>query len=160
MHVVRRTPSHHIVERWPTGYETWVCCTSFGRFVVPDVKYSRAVSPAGVGPSGTNSSVVAAASANRFQSAGSDAPTPMRRTAGSIPSRRSARAPSVTTASARPCSMRYARSEADSRVEVGIDTAPSLVIASITSHSSIVLLSMTITWSPRPMPRLRSQAAT
>lgn len=41
-----------------------------------------------------------------------------------------------------------------------METAPIFVIASITSHSSIVLFSITITWSPRPMPRAASQAAT
>src|SRR5688500_15808127 len=32
------SPSQYIVDRWPTGYETWVCSTSLGRDVVPEVK--------------------------------------------------------------------------------------------------------------------------
>jgi hypothetical protein len=31
-------PSQYIVERWPTGYDTCVCSTSFGLAVVPEVK--------------------------------------------------------------------------------------------------------------------------
>ena len=31
-------PIQYIVDRWPTGYETWVCSTSLGRAVVPEVK--------------------------------------------------------------------------------------------------------------------------
>src|SRR6476619_4713262 len=50
-----RTPSQYIVDRCPTGYETWVCSTSFGRDVVPDVKYSSIGSPGAVPgwPAGT-----------------------------------------------------------------------------------------------------------
>ena len=44
-----RRPSHQRVDRWPTGYETWVWRTSLGvADVVPDVKYNRLRSPAGV----------------------------------------------------------------------------------------------------------------
>src|SRR4051794_26748257 len=46
-------PIQYIVERCPAGYETWVCSTSLGRAVVPEVKYSSRVSPALVTPSGT-----------------------------------------------------------------------------------------------------------
>ena len=34
----------------------WVCSTSFGFAVVPDVKYRKSGSVAGVGPSGVNRS--------------------------------------------------------------------------------------------------------
>jgi hypothetical protein len=78
----------------------------------------------------------------------------------STPSSRFASELRVTTARARPCSMRYARSDADSSVEVGIETAPILVIASITSHNSIMLPSITMTWSPRRTPMSVSQFAT
>src|ERR1700730_2784453 len=31
------SPSQYIVDRWPTGYETWLCSTSLGSAVVPEV---------------------------------------------------------------------------------------------------------------------------
>ena len=46
-------PIQYMVDRCPIGYDTWVCCTSLGRLVVPLVKYSRAVSSAGVAASGS-----------------------------------------------------------------------------------------------------------
>nr|BFE68813.1 hypothetical protein GCM10020092_021140 [Actinoplanes digitatis] len=33
-----RSPIQYIVDRCPAGYDAWVCSTSFGRAVVPDVK--------------------------------------------------------------------------------------------------------------------------
>ena len=33
-----RRPIQYIVDRWPTGYEAWVCSTSLGCAVVPEVK--------------------------------------------------------------------------------------------------------------------------
>src|SRR4051794_30994398 len=45
-------PIQYIVERCPTGYDTWVCSTSLGCAVVPEVKYSSSVSSALVTPSG------------------------------------------------------------------------------------------------------------
>src|SRR4051812_42743467 len=50
-----RRPIQYIVDRCPAGYDAWVCSTSFGRAVVPDVKYSNNVSVARVAPSGVNS---------------------------------------------------------------------------------------------------------
>src|SRR4029450_6304805 len=44
-----RRPIQYIVDRCPTGYEVWVCSTSFGRAVVPEVKYRSSVSSAQVG---------------------------------------------------------------------------------------------------------------
>ena len=48
-------PIQYIVAKWPTGYDTWVCSTSFGRAVVPEVKYSISGSEALVSPSGVKS---------------------------------------------------------------------------------------------------------
>src|SRR3981189_2880060 len=48
------SPSQYIVERPPTGYLRWLCRTSFGFAVVPEVKYSSIGSSALVGPSGAN----------------------------------------------------------------------------------------------------------
>ena len=31
-------PIQYMVDRWPAGYEAWVCSTSLGLLVVPDVK--------------------------------------------------------------------------------------------------------------------------
>src|SRR5450759_2447087 len=73
-----RTPSHHIVERWPTGYETWVCRTSFGRDVVPDVKYKRLRSEALPGSLGVYAVGAFSDSANETQP-GTCSPTPIRR---------------------------------------------------------------------------------
>src|SRR5215475_15558678 len=50
-----RRPIQNIVDRWPTGYEVWVCSTSFGSAVVPLVKYSSSGSVPAVGPSGEES---------------------------------------------------------------------------------------------------------
>src|SRR3954447_26358847 len=47
-------PIQYIVDRCPTGYETWVCSTSFGCAVVPEVKYSSSGSSARVATSGVN----------------------------------------------------------------------------------------------------------
>ena len=58
-----RNPIQYMVDRWPIGYETCVCCTNFGRAVVPEVKYSNRVSEALVSPSGTNSTGERSASA-------------------------------------------------------------------------------------------------
>src|SRR6476620_1010707 len=43
-----RRPIQKAVERCPTGYDTWVCSTSLGRAVVPDVKYNNSGSPGAV----------------------------------------------------------------------------------------------------------------
>src|SRR6266536_5993441 len=61
------SPIQYIVDRWPTGYETCVCCTSFGFAVVPEVKYSSIGSSARVGPSGVNSGDSANAAAYECQ---------------------------------------------------------------------------------------------
>src|SRR5689334_21026126 len=45
------TPCQYIVDRWPTGYDVWVCSTSLGWAVVPDVKYSSRVSSPRLRPS-------------------------------------------------------------------------------------------------------------
>lgn len=58
-----RSPVQYMVARWPTGYDTWVCSTSLGRAVVPEVKYSISGSPGSVGPSGVNAAGAPAASA-------------------------------------------------------------------------------------------------
>ena len=49
VHVARLRPIQYIVARWPIGYEAWVCSTSLGRAVVPEVKYSISGSSARVG---------------------------------------------------------------------------------------------------------------
>ncbi|CAM5435387.1 hypothetical protein SHIRM173S_00774 [Streptomyces hirsutus] len=46
------SPIQYMVARCPTGYEVWVCSTSLGCAVVPEVKYSIRGSSARVGPSG------------------------------------------------------------------------------------------------------------
>src|SRR3954453_21024032 len=48
-------PIQNIVARCPIGYDVWVCSTSLGRAVAPEVKYSISGSSARVGPSGTKS---------------------------------------------------------------------------------------------------------
>ena len=58
-----RRPIQYIVDRWPTGYDAWVCSTSLGCAVVPEVKYSSSGSLARVGPSGVNPADAPAASA-------------------------------------------------------------------------------------------------
>jgi len=50
------SPIQYMVDRCPTGYEAWVCSTSFGCAVVPDVKYSSSGSEACVTPVGVKSS--------------------------------------------------------------------------------------------------------
>src|SRR3954453_1830467 len=73
-------PIQYIVDRCPTGYDAWVCATSFGRAVVPEVKYSSRVSSAFVGASGVN----VASSARVYGSQPSASPpTAIRVTAGS-----------------------------------------------------------------------------
>jgi hypothetical protein len=57
-----RTPSQYIVERWPTGYDCWVCSTSFGRLVVPEVKYRSSRSSAAVPGCGSGESAASDAS--------------------------------------------------------------------------------------------------
>jgi len=57
-------------------------------------------------------------------------------------------------------STRQARSISDTRVEVGIATAPTFNSPRRISHSSMVLLSITIIESPRRTPRDVSQLAT
>jgi hypothetical protein len=70
VNVARLNPAQYTVDRCPTGYDTCVCSTSFGRAVVPEVKYSSSVSDARVGASGTKSASAPAASANGSQPAG------------------------------------------------------------------------------------------
>src|SRR5262249_12144919 len=70
-------PIQYIVDRWPTGYETCVGCTSFGRAVVPEVKYSSSVSPALVVPSGAKSAGADPESA-KFSQPSTGSPTAMR----------------------------------------------------------------------------------
>jgi hypothetical protein len=54
--------------------------TSFGvAEVVPEVKYSRLRSSAGVGPDGTNVAVTSCEPSNESQPSGASAPTAMRR---------------------------------------------------------------------------------
>jgi hypothetical protein len=66
----------------------------------------------------------------------------------------------VTTCETRPRSTRSARSSAVSNVVAGMTTAPSFIAASIVSHSSTWLPSMSrIRW-PRWTPRARSHPAT
>src|ERR1044072_9896010 len=60
-------PIQYIVDRWPTGYETCVCCTSLGRAVVPEVKYSNRVSSALVTPSGAKAADACRESAEASQ---------------------------------------------------------------------------------------------
>src|SRR5881275_1860419 len=72
-----RMPIQYMVDRCPTGYEAWVCSTSFGRAVVPDVKYSSNVSSARVGASGSKRSGAPYASAYPDHP-GTGAPTAMR----------------------------------------------------------------------------------
>src|SRR5690606_39835577 len=55
------SPIQYIVDRWPTGYEAWVCATIFALDVVPEVKYSRRRSSALVRPSTVKSSDSSAA---------------------------------------------------------------------------------------------------
>src|SRR5919107_3059684 len=62
-----RSPIQYIVDRCPTGYDAWVCSTSFGWAVVPDVKYSSSVSDACVSPSAVKSAGASEASANDRQ---------------------------------------------------------------------------------------------
>src|SRR3712207_6848103 len=45
-----RSPAQYIVERWPSGYDAWLCSTSFGFAVVPDVKHRSSGSDAAVAP--------------------------------------------------------------------------------------------------------------
>src|SRR5437763_12635232 len=71
-------PTQYIVARWPIGYEVWVCSTSLGRAVVPEVKYSISGSSARVGPSGRNSAVTAYASSYGSQPSPGSPPTEMR----------------------------------------------------------------------------------
>src|SRR5919107_6028860 len=49
-----RIPAQYIVDRCPSGYDTWLCSTSLGFAVVPEVKYRSSGSDAGVAPSGAN----------------------------------------------------------------------------------------------------------
>ena len=56
-------PIQRMVVTWPTGYEVWVCSTSFGLLVVPDVKYSSSRSSALVFGCGTGLSGASAVSA-------------------------------------------------------------------------------------------------
>src|ERR671924_2205175 len=51
-------PIQYMVARCPIGYELWVCSTSLGRAVVPEVKYSISGSSASVWASGVKSSEV------------------------------------------------------------------------------------------------------
>jgi hypothetical protein len=77
------------------------------------------------------------------------------------PSNLPARSVGAKVNAAPAVSMRQARSVSLSSVDVGIATPPTLRSAISTSHSSIVLLSITIARSPRCMPRSsRSQEAT
>src|SRR3954470_8734456 len=62
-----RSPIQYSVDRWPIGYDACVCSTSFGRAVVPDVKYRSSVSEARVTPSGENSTEGPAASPDASQ---------------------------------------------------------------------------------------------
>ncbi len=65
-----------------------------------------------------------------------------------------------TTNRAPPRAIRSARSVGPTAVVVGMITAPSFMIASIVSHSSTWLPSITITASPRATPCRASHAAT
>ena len=56
--------------------------------------------------------------------------------------------------------MRSCRSAVETSIVVGTSTAPSLIPASIDSHSSTWLPSMTIMWVPRVTPAARSMFAT
>src|SRR5919206_412157 len=47
-------PAQYMVDRCPSGYEAWLCSTSLGFAVVPEVKYRSSGSEAAVGPSGAN----------------------------------------------------------------------------------------------------------
>src|SRR2546429_7882023 len=70
-------PIQYGVAGWPIGYEVWVCSTSLGRAVVPEVKYSISGSSARVGPSGVKSAEAAYASSYACQPSGAP-PTAMR----------------------------------------------------------------------------------
>src|SRR3954454_25088605 len=72
-----RRPIQYIVDRCPTGYDAWVCSTSFGFAVVPDVKYRRSGSEASVTPSGANAGLASRASSNESQPS-TRAPTAIR----------------------------------------------------------------------------------
>lgn len=57
------SPIQYIVVRCPIGYDTWVCSTSLGRAVVPEVKYSISGSSQRVIPSGAKPGSASYASA-------------------------------------------------------------------------------------------------
>jgi hypothetical protein len=68
-------------------------------------------------------------------------------------------AASTITAFICPRSMRSRRSASESSIVAGLSTAPSFIAASISSHSSTRLGSITSRRSPRPIPRLRRKLA-
>src|SRR3954452_6272673 len=70
-------PIQYMVARCPIGYEVWVCSTSLGRAVVPEVKYSISGSSARVGPSGVKPAGAAYASSYGWQPPGAP-PTAVR----------------------------------------------------------------------------------
>ena len=136
-----------------------MCSTSLGLEVVPEVKYSSSGSSTRVTPSGVNWSDSAAASSKAFQPAGAP-PTAMRPKLPGRFSNLSVWALPITTCLTWPRSTRSTRSSGVSSVVAGITTAPSLIAASMVSHSGTSLPSMIRMRSPRLTPCLRSQLAT
>ena len=135
-----------------------MCTTIFGRLVVPEVKYT-------IAGSSESTTTPGAVSGNRSTSwklahPSRSEPTTMRIKSRSMGSNFCASVPSAITTRMFARSMRSSRSRVPSTIEVGRMTAPTFMIASIASHSSTRLSSMSMTKSPRFTPRDSSQFAT
>ena len=136
----------------------WLCATSFGRAVVPEVKYSSMSSSAPV--SALVKSSGAACDALNCVQPGTAGPTAMRTGAPGSVLKRGANCASVSTALTCPRSRRSARSSRSSSVLAGIITAPSRISASMLSHNATQFGSMTRTRSPRVTPSAAMNEAT
>ena len=101
-----------------------------------------------------------ASAASSYVSQPSAAPTEILVQSPSRPANLAVSAAPATTWRTPPRSMRSVRSAAVSSVVAGMTTAPSRIAASIVSHSSTWLPSMSRIRSPRVTPWLRSQPAT
>src|ERR1700722_6199666 len=136
-------PIQYMVARCPAGELAWVCSTSLGCAVVPEVKYSSSGSPARVTPSGTNET--GDANASEYECHPGTKPTTIRVQSPASPANLPADPASATTCRTAPRTRRSARSAGCSSVEAGMSTAPSFIAAKMNSHSGATLPSMSST---------------
>ncbi|MDT4865777.1 hypothetical protein FQZ97_1006010 [compost metagenome] len=123
------------------------------------MKYRSMGSVASVVPCGSNA-VGASLDAAKSTQPGCGAPTQMREKLPVIDANLGTCTAPTTTCFTSPRSMRSRRSSGVSSAVAGISTAPSLMAASIVSHSALSLPSTMSTRSPRCTPCARRKLAT